>query len=220
MGATGHTATAPARGKNGKWVMLGVLVILVVVTATIAIPTLTHARYTASLDDFGAVPSFAFTDDTGAPFATERLRGHTTVVNFIFTRCDTVCPASTGRMLEVQERTVDLGDQVALASFSVDPEYDTPQVLAAYGRNYHADPRRWRFVTGPLVGIKAVIEGAFMTAMDRKGTTPQGNPDIWHGQHFLLVDRDLHIRGIYDTDAAGLDRLVRDARYLARMPVR
>jgi protein SCO1/2 len=212
--------TAPARGKNGKWVLLGVLVVLIGATAMIAIPTLTHSPYRPTLDDHGVVPAFAFTDDTGAPFTSEAMRGQTTVINFIFTRCDTVCPTSTARMLEVQERTVDLGDRVRLASFSVDPEYDTPAVLAAYARNFHADPRRWRFVTGPLGTIKAVIEGAFMTGMDRKGTTPGGNPDIWHGQHFLLIDRDLHIRGIYDTEPTGLDRLVRDARYLALTPAR
>jgi protein SCO1/2 len=103
-----------------------------------------------------------------------------------------------------------------MVSFSVDPAHDTPAVLAAYGRDYHQDPARWTFVTGPIETLRPLVEGAFMTAMDDLGVTPRGTPNIWHGESFLLVDKDLHIRGVYQTDAPGLDRLIRHARYLAR----
>lgn len=219
MGATGHTTTTTTttRARSGRWVMLGALAVLVVAVAVIAVPTLTHDRYRPALDDYGAVTPFAFTDETGHPFAAEAMRGHATIVDFIFTRCDVICPASSMKMLDLQERTADLDTRVALVSFTVDPAFDTPPVLAAYAKDFHADPRRWRFVTGDLAAMRAVIEGAFMTGVEARGTTPAGTPDIWHGQQFLLVDRDLHIRGIYDTDPRGLDRLARDARYLARM---
>jgi len=216
MGATGHTTTTRPRARSGRWVLFGALLVLVVAVSVIAIPALVHRRYVPTLDDYGPVPAFAFTAETGRPFAADAMRGHPTIVNFIFTRCDTICPASTMKMLDLQERTADLGDRVQLVSFSVDPAYDTPAVLTSYAHDFHADPRRWRFVTGELAAMRKVIEGAFMTGIEERGTTRQGTPDIWHGLEFLLVDRDLHIRGIYDTEPPGLDRLARDARYLAR----
>jgi protein SCO1/2 len=220
--STGHptsTASAPRpRGRSGRWVLVGVLAVLVIACVLIAIPALRYrkAPYVPVLDDFGPVPAFAFTDETGRPYGDRALTGKVSVVNFIFTRCDTICPDSTARMLEVQERTVDLDLGVQLVSFTVDPTFDTPPVLAAYAKNFHADPRRWRFVTGDLAEMRTLIEGAFMTGMEPRGTTPQGNPDIWHGQKFLLVDKAGRIRQQYDTTPVGLDRLIRDARYLAR----
>jgi protein SCO1/2 len=209
-----------ARALNGRRVLAGALAILITAVALIAIPALTHDRYEPVLDDFGVVPGFRFTDEANRPFASESMLGRTTIVDFIFTRCDAICPDSTRAMLDLQERTADLDDRVGLVSFTVDPEYDTPAVLAAYARDFHADPRRWRFVTGKLAAMRQVIEGAFMTGFDRRGVTASGAPDIWHGQKFLLVDRDLHIRGLYDTDPPGLDRLARDARYLARHDIK
>jgi protein SCO1/2 len=194
-----------------------VFAILIAAITLIAIPALTHDRYEPTLKDYGEVPAFAFTDETGQPFTTDAMRGQVSIVDFIFTRCDVICPAASMNMLDLQVRTVDKTDRIGLVSFTVDPEHDTPAVLAAYAREFHADPRRWRFVTGDLAAMRSVIEGAFMTGIDRRGTTPQGNPDIWHGQKFLLVDPALRIRGFYDTDAPGLDRLIRDARYLARV---
>jgi protein SCO1/2 len=168
----------------------------------------------APLDDFGAVPAFAFRDQTDAPLTEAWLRGHVTIIDFVFTRCDTVCPALSGRMSNLDTQLADLPD-VKLLSFSVDPGYDTPAVLAAYAPKFGAKPERWRFATGDAAAMRALIEGPLMTAMVDSGTSPSGAPDIRHGGHFLLVDRDLRIRGVYDSnDAARLKALARDARRL------
>lgn len=169
------------------------------------------------LDDYGAMPAFSFRDQTGAAITEDWLRGRVTVVDFIFTRCDTICPALTFQMARLSEQTKDLGDRVRFVSFSVDPEHDTPEVLAAYAAKNHADPARWRFVTGDYRPIEELIEGALMSAMDPAGTTESGAPDIRHGGHFLLIDPDLRIRGIYDsTEESRMKALARDARRLAR----
>jgi hypothetical protein len=56
-----------------------------------------------------------------------------------------------------------------------------------------------------------------MTSMMRLPDKPNGVPDISHRGYFLLVDRMLQIRGIYDSDRVHqLDELMSDARYLAR----
>ena len=168
------------------------------------------------LQDYGAIPAFALHDQTGAVLDQQWLAGHVTIVDFVFTRCDTICPVLSLKMANLDERTTDLAN-VRLLSFSVDPAHDTPPVLAEYAARYHADPARWRFVTGEYDAVKTLVEGALMTAMEPAGTTASGAPDIKHGGHFLLVDKDLHIRGIYDSsEESRLDALVRDARRLAR----
>jgi protein SCO1/2 len=209
-------ASPPRRGISGPRVLLAMLGLLVVASAIVLVVGVSHDRKDPVLPDYGLVPAFDLVDQSGARFTPLAMAGHATVVNFIFTRCDVVCPISTGKMLEVQERTVDVGPRVQLVSFSVDPAHDTPEVLAAYGRDYHQDTARWRFVTGSIEVMRPLVEGAFMTALDDQGVDERGVRTIWHGEKFLLIDRDLHIRGIYGTDAAGLDRLIRHARYLGR----
>ncbi|HLU66591.1 MAG TPA: SCO family protein [Kofleriaceae bacterium] len=170
-----------------------------------------------TLDVLGAVPDFSFRDQTGAPVRAADLAGRVVVANFIFTRCPTVCPATSLKMQRIGQRLAKMGDAVQLVSFSVDPEHDTPEVLAEFAARYQADPERWRFLTGPSDQVRAAVEGGFKIALERRGELADGTPDIVHGVHFVLVDPELRIRGYYDSDdAARLDQLVADATDLAR----
>ena len=89
-------------------------------------------------------------DERGAPFANDAMLGHVSVVDFVFTRCPSSCPRLTARMGELQARLKKDGSDARLVSFSVDPENDTPPVLAAYAAKAGAEPGRWTFVTGPV----------------------------------------------------------------------
>jgi protein SCO1/2 len=202
----------------GRRLLIGLVVVFfaAVVPAVVA-PTLMCRRVDPKLDDLGAVGPFALTDDRGQPFTEDALRGHVTFVSFLFTRCDTICPVTTMKMALLQDKTVDVRDQVKLVSFSVDPAYDTPARLAAYGERFKADPARWRMITGPVDAMHALVEGPLMSSMAREGVTPSGAPAISHSGYFLLVDGNGHIRGTYDSnDIHRLDEMIRDARYLAR----
>lgn len=215
--ATSPDAVTPGTGRlSGKKVLLGLAVILVLaVIPSIVIPLVSHQQPT--LVDYGAIPPFHLTDERGQPFSDAAMRGKVTIVSFLFTRCDTICPVNSMKMAAVQDKTADVGDKIKLVSFSVDPTYDTPERLAAYAKRYHADPERWRFVTGTEAAVEQVVTGGFMTSMQRQGTRPTGAPDIRHGGYFLLIDPNLHIRGRYDTsDVKELDKMTRAARFLAR----
>jgi protein SCO1/2 len=169
------------------------------------------------LDDYGTVPAFSLRDQTGGTLTDAWLRGKITIVDFVFTRCDTVCPMLSAKMARLDEQTKDL-PTVQLLSFSVDPTYDTPPVLAEYAKRWGAEPARWRFVTGEYPAVQALVEGALMTAMEDEGkTTPTGAPDIRHGGHLLLIGPDLRIRGVYDSnDDDAMKILPDDVRALAR----
>ena len=213
-------ANAPAHRRSlpGRRLLIALLVILVAaVVPAIVVPTLMCRPADPALDDLGAVGNFALTDERDQPFTDAALRGHVTIVSFLFTRCDTICPVTTMKMARLQDKTFDARARIKLVSFSVDPAYDTPARLAEYAQRYRADPERWRFVTGPVEAMRRVVEGPFMNSMASEGTTPSGAPAIAHSGYFLLVDGNAHIRGAYDSsDIQRLDEMIRDARYLAR----
>jgi protein SCO1/2 len=213
--------SAAPRGLAGKRLLLGLLgLLLLIVVGAIVIPTLASRGAIPPLPVEGQVPDFRLIDDTGAVVTAESLRGHVTIVDFVFTRCDTICPTLSAKMRRVQDQTADVGDAVKIVSFSVDPEYDQPDILAAYADQFGADERRWRFVTSPnrtRADLEPIAE-AFMVTMDRvAGERPGGAPNIWHSSYFFLVDQDLRIRGFYDSnDGPRVEKMLNHARQLVR----
>jgi protein SCO1/2 len=167
----------------------------------------------------GHVPVFQLVDQSGAPFTDSAMSGHVSVVDFIFTRCAASCPRLTARMAELQARLPREGSSAKLVSFSVDPENDTPPVLAAYALHAGADPARWSFVTGPIDTVKAVVVSGFKVALEKLPTVKNGTSDydVTHGDWFVVVDQRGEIRGYYTTDdPKDVDRLVGDALRLER----
>jgi protein SCO1/2 len=166
------------------------------------------------------VPAFTLTDHTGAQLTRDQLLGHVTIVNFIFTRCDTICPVTSMKMRTVQDKTNDLPDAIKLLSISVDPEHDTVAALDAYATRFAADPTRWRFVRGDITAVRELVEkGMELGFDDLGGTTESGAPNITHSGHFVLLDQHAHVRGYYDSDDwPRIEKLMKHARYLVRKP--
>ena len=190
------------------WVAVGVAVVL-----------LLRARpMTASVPPaLGAAPSFALVRMEGTPISDRDLRGAPYVANFVFTRCQSICPMLTSRMVQLQRRSAVHGLPVQLVSFSVDPEYDTPERLRAYATNAGADPARWTFVTGPLAAMRQVVVAGFGTVMDPVRATSSsgaGLIDIAHSARFVVVDARGQIRGHFETSDEGLAQIIATLRTL------
>ena len=165
----------------------------------------------------GEMPAFELVDHRGEPARAEAFRGQPIIANFVFTRCPTICPVFTMKMQRIQERTDDLGPDLQLLSFSVDPEHDRPEVLADYAASYDADPERWTFLTGELAEMRRTVRDGLHIAMQPAGELPDGGQDIIHSTHFVLFDSELRVRGYYDSNVPErIDDLVRDARHLVR----
>jgi protein SCO1/2 len=153
------------------------------------------------------LPAFEMTDQTGQPFGTRELAGKVWVADFIFTSCATACPTLTQQMANIQQRAKRLGPDFHLVSFTVDPERDTPARLAEYAARYKADAHKWSFLTGPLETVQAAVVDGFKIGVDRR----KSSDDFWeivHGEHLVLVDRQLRIRGYFDLSADGIDKLL------------
>jgi protein SCO1/2 len=167
-----------------------------------------------ALPTLSALPQFALTDQTGAPFTRESLAGKAWVADFIFTHCSGTCPRLTAQMHKLAQRT-DPSLPVRFVSFSVDPENDTPEVLAEYARKIPADGR-WTFVTGDADAVKdTVVKGFKMTAQRvEKGA---GEYDVVHGNWFVLGDASGRVRGYYHVETPEeLDALAEDLARVAR----
>ena len=159
----------------------------------------------------GTLPPFELTAQDGSPFGSKDLAGRVWVASFIFTRCDTVCPAITRQMARIQGRTRNLEPAFHLVSISVDPEFDDPARLAVYAREHRASPRMWTFLTGPIDAVRETVVRGLRISMDPE--RPGG--DAFHGTHLVLVDGEGRIRGYYDPkDADAVERVVRDAALL------
>lgn len=160
----------------------------------------------------GAVPDFALTDHRGEPFDRRRLSGRIWVVDFIFTRCAGQCLAMAAQMEALQQRLGESED-VALVSFSVDPEYDTPEVLSRYAATHGAQPERWFFLTGDQAVIHRLSRDGFRLGVAETGGT-EAEP-ILHSTRLVLVDGAGRIRGYYDgTDERSVEMLLGDIERL------
>jgi protein SCO1/2 len=167
----------------------------------------------APLPLLGRVPAFHFTDQDGAPFGPLTLAGRPWVANFIFTRCPTVCPVMTEELAALEPR---LDGRIHLVSFSVEPDFDTPEKLRAFAQAHGATNPRWHFLTGDARDMQRAVTEGFKISLTHEGADDDFL-SIVHGVHLVLVDAQGNIRGYYDsTDSEARERLVRDARQLSR----
>jgi protein SCO1/2 len=162
----------------------------------------------AGLPSYAVVPDFSLTDQTGAQFdSAEKLKNTIWIADFIFTTCGGPCPRMTSQMHQVQVATTGTG--IKLVSFTVDPERDTPEVLAAYAGKFQADGRRWFFLTGPTPTLQHLSRDVFTL----------GNVDskLEHSTRFVLIDRKSRVRGFYLTsEPDSIPHLVADAKDLLK----
>ncbi|RYZ41735.1 MAG: SCO family protein [Myxococcaceae bacterium] len=211
----------PVSSSRRTWLRAALVALPCVALLGSAAPWLQRKRAqaaAANLPVHGSLPRFELTDQTGRPFSDADLQGHLVVADFFFTRCPTVCPLLTERMLRVQRQARAQGLDLRLVSFSVDPRHDTPERLTAYARDHHIDTATWSLLTGPLEQVEATVLEGFRVMMGRDADA--GDDDffsVFHGEHFVLVDARGQLRGYYKVtgDDAGLEALLHDAEVLS-----
>lgn len=164
-----------------------------------------------SLPVLGTVPAFSVVDQTGAPVSPQSLQGRPFVAAFMFTRCPSICPRITARMRELQQAAAANKVSLRLVSISVDPEFDTPEVLRAYAAKNAIDTATWSLWTGPYETIAQAAEHGFKIGLSGKADTSKADLGITHGSHLILVDKESRIRGYYRTfDDDVVPRLLAD----------
>ena len=114
-------------------------------------------------------------------------------------------------MKRVQEAYKD-DPEISLVSFTVNPEKDTVEALAAYAVEYGAVPGKWFFLTGDKKQIYDLARNSFfITAMKGDG----GPDDFVHSEKIVLIDKEKRIRGFYDgTDYESVNLLIDEIKVL------
>jgi len=137
----------------------------------------------SALVERDSAPGFSLVDQAGQRVSLGDLSGEILIVDFIFTRCPGPCPIMTARHVELQRLlSPELRERVHFVSISLDPAYDTPEVLAAYAKARGADLSNWSFLTGPEADVAEVIRRWGIGTL----RAPDGNID--HALATFLVD--------------------------------
>jgi len=103
-------------------------------------------------------PNVALTthDGTVVHFYDDLIKGKTVAIDLIYTTCTYACPLETARLVQVQRVLGDrVGRDIFFYSITIDPEHDTPAVLAEYAQRYHVGPG-WTFLTGKASDIELI----------------------------------------------------------------
>lgn len=157
------------------------------------------------------IPEFAFTNQEGKTIGRKEMEGKITIVDFFFTSCPSICPLMSKEMERVNDMFRD-NPEVQIMSISIDPEYDTPEILHEYADEHHAIPGKWHFLSGPKLETYRLARCGFvLPTLDGMGVPD----DFVHSDKFVLVDDLGRIRGYYSgTNREDVDLLMLETKVL------
>lgn len=165
----------------------------------------------ARLPVVGPAADFTLRSEAGAPLSLADLRGKVLALTFIYASCKDTCPILTAKMAAMQRRLgLDFGRHVRFLSVTVDPQTDTPAVLADYARRVGANPAGWSFLTGSPEEIAGMIRSYGGYARRAQ------SGDVDHLFLTSLIDRQGRVRVQYIGYRFDPGEMLRDLRSLMR----
>ena len=166
-----------------KYSYIGIAFIILIF-GIYAIPKIVNRFKTPELITISKVPPFEFTNQDGKLVTNSFYEGKVYVVEFFFTTCPTICPIMNENMLKIQNEfygNLDFG----IASFSINPKYDTPEILKDYAKSHGATSQNWNFLTGEQDKIYELANTGF-TLYAGENSNAEGGFE--HSGMFALVD--------------------------------
>jgi len=150
------------------------------------------------------VPDFALLEQTGRQVRLRQFRGEPVAITFLYTRCPiaTACPMTTAKFSKLDAMLGRAGFGVLL-TVTVDPEHDTPKVLADYASRAGADPKRWKFLTGAPKDVADVAERFGVLYYPDKG-------QVVHQQAVAVLDSRGRLSTIYYGETWEPEHIFRD----------
>ncbi len=144
------------------------------------------------------VPEFSFTDQNGNTVSNKDYEGKVYVLEFFFTTCPSICPKMNANMVEIQNAFSNEKD-FGIASFSITPHIDTPEVLKTYADSNGITSPNWHLMTGDVDEIyKLANEGFYLyTAKDESV-----DGGFEHSGNFALIDKNGFIRSRSDVQGS------------------
>jgi protein SCO1 len=136
------------------------------------------------------VPHFSFLNQDGKVITNKDYDGKVYVIEFFFTTCPTICPIMNKNLVQIQNEFKDFKD-FGVASFTINPENDTPEVLKQYAEKYGITNPNWHLMTGDQVEIYKLANEGFnlYTAQDNDAVG-----GFEHSGNFALIDKNGYLR--------------------------
>ncbi|GAB5401712.1 MAG: SCO family protein [Aureisphaera sp.] len=171
----------------------------------------------------GKAADFSFINQRGEAVSNEDYKGKVYVAEFFFTTCPSICPIMNQNMVKIQNEFYG-NPNLGIASFSIDPAYDTPEVLSKYAESYGITNPNWHLLTGDKEAIFKLANEGFNLYVG------EGSEDIGgfeHSGYFALIDKEGNIRSRYDKnnnpiiyydglEAEGIQMLIEDIKLLLK----
>ena len=140
------------------------------------------------------VPPFEFVNQDGDTITNQDYEGKVYVAEFFFTTCPTICPRMNRNLVQIQNTFEDF-ENFGVASFTINPEYDSPKVLKEYADTYEIKNPNWHLMTGDQDEIDALANvGVNIYA----GENPEVEGGFEHSGNFALIDKNGFIRSRKD----------------------
>jgi protein SCO1/2 len=136
------------------------------------------------------VPDFSFTDQNGNTITNRDYLGKVYVVEFFFTTCPTICPRMNRNLVQIQDTFKEF-ENFGVASFTINPEYDTPKILKEYAEKYGITNPNWHLMTGDQDKIYELANTGFPLYVAQDSEVEGG---FEHSGHFALIDKEGFIR--------------------------
>jgi len=143
-----------------------------------------------ALPEARAIPDFSFVDQAGHPFGRANLQGRWSLVFTGFTNCPDVCPTTLALMSQLR-RQLHRGD-LQFVFVSVDPERDTPAVLAGYLAHFD---RALVGATGERPDMERFTAGLGFAQVKNPGVGDAYTVD--HSTAFVLIDPKARLAGYF-----------------------
>lgn len=159
-----------------------------------AVPKIVGAVGEPDLQTIGPAPEFNFTNQDGKAISNADYAGKVYVVEFFFTTCPSICPIMNRNMITVQNEFFG-NPNFGIASFTIDPETDTPGVLKQYAQSYGITNPNWHMLTGDQLAIFKVANNGFNLYAAADDTADGG---FEHSGLFALIDQEGNIRSRMD----------------------
>ena len=141
------------------------------------------------------IAPFSMTDQHGLYITNQHIKDKIHIANFMFTRCTSICPRMTNNLKVIQE-TFKADDDLVMLSFSVTPWLDSVPELQRFSERYEITSKNWHLLTGTTDEIYRLARQSYF-AEEALGFT-KDSTDFLHTERVLLVDKNKHIRGVYN----------------------
>lgn len=163
------------------------------------------------------IGNFSFLNQDGKVVTQQDVKGKVFVAEYFFTTCGTICPIMNVQMQRVH-KVYQGNKNVRILSFTVDPKVDTVAQMKRYAVAHGADVKSWFFLTGTQEKLYELARKSFFVLKPAE-TENQGDvgSDFIHTNNFVLVDKEMRIRGYYDgTNSKEVDNLIGDIALLVK----